>query len=490
MKMRTTFLLVLFLCLGAGSAIADCCDSFIGCAAAYATDGLSCVLQEIVSTVKHLIELMNNLTLRVSGNTQRASDEARQYVSQTIAQIRSDASQSSTALATALQQANAIYKQETALVSVSAGIAAQEAKPGTVAPPPPPPSPRPASANPTGGRQPVATPVVRRGIGATPAAPAPQQTSAPIAGDGATRPAVPVTQALPKHGELAGLFEKAVAEIQKAKASGDQDLPRVMQLMNQAEQSEGPALQSALAAADQAINEPIRKVVSFLNGMLADPTTIFDPTDIVNQAADNVLANLDTNINQMTNTITAGPQAAFDAAQGAHDDLVANGRRAQLLAAAMQTAYEQRTQAAQNALGALLPLTAVATGNATTARTVVPLGNIVAYGQIMNKFKSDKQQVAVAARQRMQVLVPALAEFKAVRAKAAAARAAAGTYKTNFNQKLTATFANKTQAEINTLRDQLVAQARSQYSGDPRTRDKVIALLQSETARLKAVPSR
>ena len=72
---------------------------------------------------------------------------------------------------------------------------------------------------------------------------------------------------------------------------------------------------------------------------------------------------------------------------------------------------------------------------------------------------------------------------------AAAARAAAPTYKINVTQKLNATFANKTRAEINRPRDQVVAQARSQYAGDPRTRDKVIALLQPETAMINAIPA-
>ncbi len=484
MKMRATFLLALFLCVGAGPAIADCCDSFLGCAAAYVTDGLSCIVQELVSTVKHLIELMNNLTLRVSGNTQRASDEARQYVSSTIAQIRSDASQSSTTLATSLEQANAIYKKETSLVTSTAGIAAQEVKPGSGSPA----SSKPATAQPA---KPVGALVGRSAVhaagGAAPAAP--PANSAPAAHGGAAPAAVPITTTLPPHGALAGLFEKALAEIQKAKTAGDQDSPRVTRLMTQAEQSEGPALQSALAAADQAINAPIRKVMSFLNGMLADPTSIYDPTDIVDQVIDNVMANLDTNIKQMTNTITAGPQAAFDAAQAPHDDLVANARRAQLLAAAMQTAYTERTQAARNALSDLLPLTAEATGTSATARTVKPLGNIAAYGQIMNKFKGEKQQIAVAARQRMEALAPVLSQFKALRARAAAARAAAPTYKINFTRKLNATFANKTPAEINKLRDQFIVQARSQYAGDPRTRDKVIALLQSETAKLKPAPA-
>jgi hypothetical protein len=201
-----------------------------------------------------------------------------------------------------------------------------------------------------------------------------------------------------------------------------------------------------------------------------------------------VLANLDTNIDQMTNTITAGPQQAFDAAQNSHDDLVANGQRAQLLAVAMQKAYTQRTQAALDELGQLLPMTAVATGSNTRAKMAVPLGNLVAYSQIMGKFKSNKQQIVAASRQRMQALMPALAQYTAVRNKAIAARSSAASYKISFSQKMATTFANKNQTQINALRDQLIAQARTQYAAEPTMRDKIIALLTSEAARIKPVP--
>lgn len=466
--MRKVSVLLLVLTLGAASpALADCCDSFWDCAAAYVTDGLSCVIQEIIATVKGLIDLMNNLTLRVSGNTQRASDEARQYVSETIAQTRADAQGSTTVLATALTDAQAVYKEETALVSVSAGIQNTAPKAGS----------QPAS--PSGAM--VGHSMARPAKGAVPAAPPPPNASIAPRGN-AAGVAVPVTQLLAPHGGLTGLFEKGIAEIQRLKTAGDKDLPTVMQLMTRAEQSEGPALQSALATADQVISAPIRNVVSFLNGMLTDPTSIYDPTDMVDQTADAVLANLDTNLQQMVNTITAGPEAAFGQAQGAHDELLANAQRAEQIAAAMRKAYADRTPASQSVLSQLLPLPNVtSTGQAYAIRS----GGALPYAQMMVKFKSNKAAVVSAAHQRMQILVPALAQFKSVRNKALAARSAAAATKASFTQKLNATFANKTRAQIDSLRDQLIAQARTQLAGDPKTRDKVIALLTSETAKLK-----
>ncbi len=469
MRRVSAFFLVLM--LGTASpALADCCDSFWDCAAAYVTDGLSCVIQEIIATVKNLIALMNNLTLRVTGNTQRASDEARQYVSETIALTRADASQSSALLAKALDGAQAIYKEETALVSVTAGIQNTAPKAGS----------QPVS--PSGAM--VGHSMARPATGAVPAAPPPPSSTHASKVNGATG-AVPIEQTLPAHGGLAGLFEKGVAEIQRLKAAGDKDLPAVMQLMMQADQSEGPALQSALATADQVISAPIRNVVSFLNGMLTDPTSIYDPTDMVDQTADAVMANLDTNIQQMVNTITAGPEAAFAQAQGAHDELLANAQRAGQIASAMQTAYTSRTQASQNALSQLLPLPNVTSSGQAYA---IQTGNARSYSQIMLKFKNNKAGIVSAAHQRMQVLIPALAQFKTVRTKALAARSAAAATKASFTQKLNATFANKTRAQIDSLRDQLITQARTQFAGDAKTRDKVIALLTSETARLKPTP--
>ena len=312
MKKLVGLLLTLMLMLGsAGPALADCCDSLFGCAAAYVTDGLSCVLQEIVSTIKNLVSLLTNLSARASGTTQKASDSARQYVSDTIAKTRSDGQQASSDLANALQQANTIYKEETSLITAQNSQTKQinSAVSGTT----------PTSSTPTrpgvpqAGKQTTgpltAQSNVHSTVAAIPAAPqsSSSNTAQKITGTAAVG-APTVQQPPPQHGALAGLFEKAIAQIQKLKAAGDQDYPKVSQLMTQAEQSEGPALQSALAAADKAINDPIRNMLSKLNSMLTGPTSLFDPTDIVTQLENNVLANLDTNVNQMVDTITPAPR--------------------------------------------------------------------------------------------------------------------------------------------------------------------------------------
>jgi hypothetical protein len=491
MKKLVGLLLTLMLMLGtAGPALADCCDSLFGCAAAYVTDGLSCVLQEIVSTIKNLVTLLTNLSARASGTTQKASDTARQYVSDTIAKTRSDGQQASSDLANALQQANTIYKEETSLITAQNSQTKQMSSGlgGTTPTSSAPTRPGVAQAGKQTGPM-TAQPNVHSTVTVTPAAPqnSSSNTAQKING---TVPvgAVPVQQTLPPHGALEGLFEKAIAQIQKLKAAGDQDYPKVSRLMTQAEQSEGPALQSALVAADKAINDPIRNMISKLTNMLTDPTSLFDPTDIVTQLENNVLANLDTNINQMVDTITAGPQRAFDAAQPMQDELVGGGQRAKQIASAMQMAYSSRTQTSLNALSELLPLTAVGTSNNAVATSLVPTGALQLYSQIISKFKNDKQKIAPQAKQSMQALTPLLNQLKSLHTQAVAAHSSVLTYKNNFMQKLNTMFSNKTQAEINAQRDQLISQAQAQYASDPKTRDKIVALLASETAKVRAVP--
>lgn len=171
--------------------------------------------------------------------------------------------------------------------------------------------------------------------------------------------------------------------------------------------------------------------------MLSDPTSIFDPTDIVNSVANNVLNNLDTNIGQTVQTITQGPQKAFDAAQPLQDELIGNAQRAQQIAAAMQAAYTQRTSSSEIALSKLLPFPSVVPSSNTETKIVTPAG-YSSYSQVLLKFRNNKQMIAPAAKQRMQAIVPALAKFKELRSKALAARSAAPTYKTNFTQKLDA----------------------------------------------------
>jgi hypothetical protein len=290
---------------------------------------------------------------------------------------------------------------------------------------------------------------------------------------------------LPPHGALAGLLEKGVKVIESLKAAGEPDAAKINQYMMQARQSEGPGLQSAMAVADKAINAPLRDMLSHLNNLLADPTHIFDPSDVVNQLANSVLDNLDTNIGQLIEGITSGPQKAFDAAQPAYDELLTNAERANQIAAAMRRAHTERSQASQNALSDLLPFPSVASSNNTRARSLTAGGRPM-YAQIMSTAAVRRQQIAVAPERTVKAIAPLVTELNTLRAKAATARAAMPTYQANFSRQLNALMAGKTQSQINAQRDSLIALARTQLASDPKTRDAVIRQLTTETGKIRA----
>jgi hypothetical protein len=484
----TRVLLALALTLGVASPVlADCCDSLFGCAVAVVTEGLSCVVQEIVSTVKNLVNLVSNVLERTSGATQKASDGAQAYVNQTISDMTTQSQQSGADLAAALHQANAIYKEETSPIATSAthaGPTMAASSPTTTTGPNT--SARPAAA---ARAKPAAQgSLIHPAVTAAAAQPASGSTSStarPANGATPAPGAVSVQSTLPPHGSLAGLFEKAVKQIESLKAAGDPDVAKVGQFMTQARQSEGPGLQSALAVADKSINAPLRDMLSHLNTLLADPTHIFDPSDVVNQLANSVLENLDTNIAQLVEGITSGPQQAFDAAQPAYDELLTNAERAKEIAAAMSRAHTERSQASQNALSDLLPFPAVASSSNARARSLATGGRPL-YAQLMSTAKTRKQQIAVAPVRDVKAIAPLAAQLKTLRGKAASARAAVPTYQSNFSRQLNATMEGKTQAQIDARRDQLIAQARTQLATDPKTRDAVIRLLTTETGKVRA----
>src|SRR3954469_5175446 len=94
------------------SAHADCCDDILSCAAAIATDGLSCVVIETIAVVNHLIGVVNNVKDTVTGATQAAGRDAQQQVTDTINTFKSQIQLNKDQLTAADQLAATVYNQE------------------------------------------------------------------------------------------------------------------------------------------------------------------------------------------------------------------------------------------------------------------------------------------------------------------------------------------------------------------------------------------
>ena len=277
-------------------------------------------------------------------------------------------------------------------------------------------------------------------------------------------------------------MNRAAAEIAKNNSAGDQDFNSVNQYMATARQTEGAGVQSAQQIADKAIMAPFKNLLSQLTSMLANPTDLIDPSSAIEAAGNSIMSSLNVSVGQVVDAITAGPKQAFQSAQPAYSDIQWRAEHSRQIASAMGELYQKRTPGALAALKALLPGEA-ANANGSSMRLVAPVSNQFAFTTVMTRFTASQQKVKSDFMAHFQSFSSQMSQYKAVRAKAHSARSAVPTYKSNFASKLDATVKGKSAAQITAQRDSLIAEARTHFAKDPKTRDAVIALLSSEMSK-------
>jgi hypothetical protein len=486
--------------LGAATpASADCCDSFWDCAATVVTEGLSCAVQEFIDTVKGLMSLIKNLGDQASGVTASASDAAKSAVNDMISTMTSESQSSVATLTQAEADGKRLAQYESQFQVQKATTVAQVATTNTQsgnpttggtppaaarprmqakAAPPPPPPPPPAS--------PGAMRATVHGSGAAPMTTA-SNGSAQMTTTNASGPAE-VKLGAPARAYMADMA-RAAAEISKEKSAGDQDFNTVNQYMTTARQTEGAGVQSALQIADKAIAAPFRNLLSQLTSMLSNPTDLMDPSSVIEAAGNSIMASLDVSVGQVVDAITAGPNQAFTSAQPTYSDIRARAAHAHEIASAMDTLYKKRTPGALAELNALLPRVG-ASANGSAMRMTAPVSNQYEFSTAMARFAASRQKVKTDFKARFQGFATQMAQYKAVRVKARTAHSNSPTYKSNFSAKLDATVKGKTAAQISAQRDSLIAEARTHFAKDPKTRDAVIALLSSEMTKRSTMVKR
>jgi len=478
--------------LGAASpAAADCCDSFWDCAATVVTEGVSCAVQEFIDTVKGLMTFIQNLGDQASGITASASDAAKSAVNETIATMTSQAQNSSATLTQAEADGKKFAAEESQFPVLKAKTVAQVATTNSAtgnsssdvtrpagarqaaqakkAPPPPPPPASPGAMHTMTVHSSGVVPV------------APKSNGAPMTATTVESGPAEVKAGAPARAYMSEM-NRAAAEIAKDKATGDQDFSSVNQYMATARQTEGAGVQSAQQIADRAIMAPFKNLLSQLTSMLANPTDLIDPSSAIEAAGNSIMASLNVSVGQVVDAITNGPKQAFQSAQPAYSDLQGRAEHSHQIASAMAELYQKRTPGALAALNALLPKESNAT-NGSSMRMTIPASSQFAYNTVMTRFAANQQKVKSDFMARFQSFSSQMSQYKAVRAKARSARSAVPTYKSNFASKLDATVKGKTAAQITAQRDSLIAEARTHFAKDPKTRDAVIALLSSEMSK-------
>ena len=472
---RIGLVLGALLAAGASPAMADCCSDVLGCAAAVVTDGLSCEVEAIVNTVKDLITGVQNIINETDGATQNAEQTARQSVTDTINTMQSQSQQSASDLAAAQSQSQVIYSEEknykvfekTTVVNNAAVVR--------------------ADGQPTAPTTPVQMTARERAVVGNPNATA---TDNSLYSDQLATSARASSDALitrPAPGTYDDIMLRASKQITALKTAGDIDAGRVNQYLAAAKQSEGPGVQTAEQLAANLINAPLTALSSWLNSMLTNPMSIFDPSSAVDDAENKILNNLDSNLQAMIDAITAGPQQNFDASMGTYNELLGNAESAQAIVAAMDRLYRQRSTAALDGLAGLLPKVDYAGLNNKVAVSMSAnqFGKRMQFSQVAAQFKLNKQKSLVAMAPKLQVFKASLAKLKLQRSQGRPMQSAAARQnnQNSLTQILNGRYAGKSPSGIAAERDQLVAQARTRFAKDPKTETAVINLLNNEAAK-------
>lgn len=445
----------------AAPALADCCSGFWSCAATIVTEGVSCEVQTIIDTIKALYTEVENFGNDVTGITSQKEQAARQYVSDSISTLQSQSQQSDSDLGTALSQAQVLYKEETTLLpSQSATVNTgnlRSVSPTAVA--------APASGTPAGSGNPL-------------------ELKSTLAGATAVKPTA--VEAAAPHGSYADAFSRGVTQLSALKSAGDADLSKINQDIAQAQSTEGAGVAAANTVAG-VLESPVTSLLSQLSSMLANPIDAFDPSSIVDDMEASLTTAMSANIPKMVNDITSGPDLAFAAAGPALDDLQVNAESAQRLAAAMTKLYQDRNATAANAVYALLPAVAsTSVFSKNSNRTAADFGQRLSYASFAaNNATTKKKLLVVTTPPSLAQIHTLVAQFKTQRSqgKSPLSQALMVNYNSTLTTQLNGYFSGKSPAAAASQRDQLIAQARTQYGSDATTTNGVIALLNSEAAK-------
>jgi hypothetical protein len=481
---------------------ADCCSSFLGCAATYVTDGLSCEIETLIDTQTSIGSMITNFIHDIDGQTQSTLVAAQQEVSGTHDQMQSQSQTSESDLAAALTQAQALYKQEVdhkaftdqSMAQQQNGLTTQAS--GTTAQPRPQVEARADSQPPTSG-PPLAMSVQKNqnvGPASGPGNPLMQKTTVNVGTQMGVSPDLVSTPP----GSFADAFSRAIQQIQVLKTAGDADFSQVSGYLQQALNSEAPGVAQANSLAN-VMMAPMTAMQSAVSDMLSHPLSAFDPSSVVDSIEATINADLSTNNATMYSDITTAPNAQFAAAQPSYDDLLANAQAAQTLLMAMTDAYQRRTTAAANALYAALPTRHFQgtdakgiTGTAFAANNMAAkFGQRVPFAVIAANISTVQQRAKLAYKApNTSQLHAAVAQFKAQRAQGKTMPPAtlAG-YKSKLSQQFDGMFTGKSSAAIASQRDQLIGQAKSQYAKYPSTENAVIGLLNSEASKYGSTAS-
>ena len=441
-----------------------CCDDFWSCCAAVATGGLSCVIENLVNSVRSMIQNVQNLVNTIAQQASDIVNLAKNELGGAANDLRNLASQAENDINGAIRLGQSIVDTE------SRPAVAVVAKSGALA----------TSATTSKG--------ITTGTAIKPSGP-----PAPL-GAGATSAALPM-QGDPK--DIKDALNRANSALSGMRPGVANPVNSVRQFANQAEQQALAAASSAGNIAESVLLAPLRTLGSMLTDLVTHPERIFDPSRIVDDAITSVNDQIINTMNQVHDAVMSQAKASLDLAHQPIQDALGGSDASKKIADAMDKLHKQRTKGALDALNSLIPRAPMPTAQFITHVSAFthPSG-IVAIDLSarntkvavpFNRLAASKLTAKTMGTQMGSRLKKPWQDFKRLQAAPVKPIPEA---KPKMDAELERRFAGKTPQQADAEKRTLIAEARSRFASDPKTLDKVMIIIEGHPAiRSRVSPS-
>lgn len=440
-----------------------CCDDFWSCAAAVATGGLSCAVEDLINSIKTLITNVSRLASTLGQQAMDVVNLAKNELSGAANDLRNLAGQAESDFNSAAQAAQTIVNEAS--------------RPQMIAP-----QAIGALATTAGAGQRAGGGMVAPAGGARPAVPTPARTAAPAGATGVMHFDPPVSPQ-----DLLDALRRAQQAVDGLRPDVTQPINQVRQFATQAEQQAAAAASSAANIAQTALLAPLQTLGNMLQDLVNHPEHIFDPSKIVDDAITQITNQAITTMTQVHDAVMQQAKGTLDMAQKPLQDALDRASVAKKIADAMQRLQRARSKSALDALNAVVPrqrvdvhmlVSQVAAATHPSGITALNLGQH--HGMVLapfNRITASRLTARAAGAQMAAQLKGPWMQFKRIQAAPPKADPAA---RNRMEAELTQRFAGKSPAQAAAEKQALLNEARARFARDPKTLQKVEAMLNGD----------
>lgn len=440
-----------------------CCDDFWSCAAAVATGGLSCAVEDLINSIKTLITNVSRLASTLGQQAMDVVNLAKNELSGAANDLRNLAGQAESDFNSAAQAAQTIVNEAS--------------RPQMIAP-----QAIGALATTAGAGQRAGGGMVAPAGGARPAVPTPARTAAPAGATGVMHFDPPVSPQ-----DLLDALRRAQQAVDGLRPDVTQPINQVRQFATQAEQQAAAAASSAANIAQTALLAPLQTLGNMLQDLVNHPEHIFDPSKIVDDAITQITNQAITTMTQVHDAVMQQAKGTLDMAQKPLQDALDRASVAKKIADAMQRLQRARSKSALDALNAVVPrqrvdvhmlVSQVAAATHPSGITALNLGQH--HGMVLapfNRITASRLTARAAGAQMAAQLKGPWMQFKRIQAAPPKADPAA---RNRMEAELTQRFAGKSPAQAAAEKQALLNEARARFARDPKTLQKVEAMLNAD----------